>query len=115
MVYRCCGYFVSHRALKQIMPDEEVEVARGFRPYITRMKEKFGPAAETLGASFDEVCGYSTDCFRAQFGLLDDHGMLLVRGMGDTKEHPEYFRETDGDKRVKKVLEDCIGVKIGQF
>jgi hypothetical protein len=37
------------------MPDEDVEVVRGFRPYITRMKEKFGPATETLGASFDEV------------------------------------------------------------
>jgi hypothetical protein len=98
------------------MPDEDVEVARGFRPYITRMKEKFGPAAETLGVSFDEVFVDTRPiALELSSDSLDDTGMLLVRGMGDTKEHPEYFRETDGDKRVKKVLEDCIGVKIGQF
>lgn len=43
-------------------------------------------------------------------------GVILVRVDGDPSERPEIFRETDGDKRVKAVVEACLGLNnIGPF
>ena len=42
-------------------------------------------------------------------------GVIFVRVDGDPSERPEIFRETDGDKRVKAVVEACLGSNIGPF
>ena len=42
-------------------------------------------------------------------------GVILVRVDGDPVERPEFFRETNGDKRVKTVVEACLGLTICRY
>jgi hypothetical protein len=43
--------------------------------------------------------------------------LFLVRAQGDPAGYEHYFREKDGDKRVKVALESCLGhgLKLGPF
>jgi len=45
----------------------------------------------------------------------DNMGVILVRVEGDPAEGPQLFRETDGDKHVKRMVEERLGVDLGMF
>ena len=42
-------------------------------------------------------------------------GVILVRVEGDLAEGPQLFKETDGDKCVKSMVEERLGVDLGMF
>ena len=81
------------------------------------MKELLESPTNTLTASSDEL---SSDARPTELpGKSPDEdgniGEIIVRVQGDPDEQPEMFRETNGDKRVKKILEECLGVEVGPF
>ena len=118
MVLYFCGYFVAYSTLKRIMPPgETVPFMSGFRPYVRHMKVLLESPTNTLNASFDEMFSDARPISlpRKSQDEDDDVGVILVRVQGDPDERPEMFRETNGDKRVKKILEECLGVEVGPF
>jgi hypothetical protein len=48
-------------------------------------------------------------------GKEPEADLVLVRVDGDPMVRPDYFVEKDGDRRVKAVMESCLGLKIGPF
>jgi hypothetical protein len=118
MGYRFCGYFVSYNTLKKLMPsDDKIPVTSGLRPYVRQMAEMVNTPANRLDVTWDEmfrdarpveVPGRSTD-------EDDNVGVLLVRVEGDLAEGPELFRETNGDRLVKALVEERLGVDLGPF
>ena len=120
MVFYFCGYAVTFSALEQLSiarTGKTVPVLDGIHPYVTQMKQALEQPANTLGKTFDDLF---TDVRPVALPKQTpdgkaEAGVILVRVDGDPAERPEIFRETDGDKRVKKVVEMCLGIDIGPF
>jgi hypothetical protein len=120
MVFYFCGYAVTLSALERLAiarTGKTVPIVDGIEPYVTQMKRALEQPTNTLGKSFDDLF---TDVRPVALPKKTpdeeaEAGVILVRVDGDPAERPEIFRETDGDKRVKKVVEMCLGIHIGPF
>ena len=118
MVYYFCGYFVSYSTLKTLMPPHiEAPITSGFRPHVRRMAELVNSPANTLNVTWEEVFRNARpiNLPRGSADEDDNMGVILVRVEGDPAEGPQLFRETDGDKRVKRMVEERLGVDLGMF
>jgi hypothetical protein len=120
MVFYFCGYAMTLSALEQLAiarTGKTVPIVDGIEPYVEEMKRALKQPINTLEKSFDDlfidvrpvVLPNKTPGGEAEAGVI------LVRVDGDPVERPEIFRETNGDKRVKKVVEACLGLTIGPF
>jgi len=120
MVFYFCGYAVTLSTLEQLAiarTGKTVPIFDGFEPYVAEMKRALEQPTNTLGMGFDDLF---TDVRPVALPKKTpdgeaEAGVILVRVDGDPAERPEIFRETNGDKRVKKVVEACFGLKIGPF
>jgi len=110
------GYTLTFDALEKMAiarTGQIVPVVHGIGPYVTQMREALNTPTNTLGESFDTLFP-AVRVVSMREGSRDTEGVVLVRGDGDDS-HPGYLVETSGDKRVKKVVEKCLGLKLGPF
>lgn len=119
MAYYICGYFLSYKTMKEKIPVEgPVHMTSGFRPYVRKMTEMVSTPPNILGATFDEMFRDSRPVTLPS-GSEDDEddnmGVILVRAEGYIDQAPELFFETDGDKLVKRVVEEHLHVELGPF
>jgi hypothetical protein len=120
MGFYFCGYVMTLSALEELAiarTGKTVPIVNGIRPYVRQMKEALESPTNTLGAGFDQLfrdVRVVTLPKKSADGEAEI-GVILVRVDGDPTERPEIFVETDGDKRVKRVVEACLGVEIGPF
>jgi hypothetical protein len=117
MIYYFCGYFISYNTLKKMMPPHiEVHITSGFWPHVRWMAELVNSPTNTLNVTwemFQDARPLSLP--RGSADEDDDMGLILVRVEGDLAEGPQLFRETDGDKRVKRIVEEHLSVDLGTF
>ena len=70
-----------------------------------------------LNATFDEMF-IESQCMTLPLGLTDEDdnmGVILVRAEGVMEWAPELCFKTDGDKLVKKMVEERLGLELGPF
>ena len=110
------GYIVRLRALEKMALDrtgKTVPIAEGIDYYVMLMKQALEPPND-LGEGYD-VIFHDTQVVpvKGPDGKAEA-GVLLVRGDTDDFESP-YLAETAGDKLVKKMVEECLGVELSKF
>ena len=88
----------------------EVPITSGFWPHVRWMAELVNSPANTLNVTwevFQDAQPISLP--RGSADEDDNMNVILVRVEGDPAEGPQIFRETDGDKRVKRMVEEHLG------
>jgi len=92
-------------------PHIEAPITSGFRPHVRRMAELVNLPTNTLNVTWEEVFrdAQPISLPRGSADEDDNMGVILVRVEGDPAEGPQLFRETDGDKRVKRMVEEHLG------
>jgi hypothetical protein len=117
MAFYFGGYLNTLKTLAMTRNGTLPRVAEGSDPYLADIEQALEKLPNSLGLDFDEL-------FRDVRGVAlpqksadekTEGGIILVRVEGDPLERPDMFRETAGDKRVKQVLEERLGVEIGPF
>jgi hypothetical protein len=114
MVYTFCGYAIPISDLQKYADHSEGVSEYSPQPYINGVTKAFDEYPHGLNATFQEV-------FRDVRVITLKSGepaLFLIRADGDPTAHPNlahYFAENAGDQRVKAVLEQCLGLKIGPF
>jgi hypothetical protein len=110
------GYTLTFDALEKMSiarTGQTVPVVHGIGPYVTQMREALNTPTNTLGESFDTLFPVVRVVSMTE-GSRDTEGVVLVRADADDT-HPGCLVETSGDKRVKMVVEKCLGLKLGPF
>jgi hypothetical protein len=110
------GYTLTFSALEKMTiarTGQTVPVVHGIGPYVAQMREALNTPTNTLGESFDALFPVVRVVPMIE-GSLNTEGVVLVRADGNDS-HPGCLVETAGDKHVKKVVESCLGLKLGPF
>lgn len=120
MVYQICGYAMSWEVLGQMAmayTGKSISMFNGKGPYVALMRELLQDSV--LKKSFDELFSDVQPVVFPKKTPEDKPvgGLMLIRGQGDPAETKGsgMFEETEKDKDVKKVAEECLRVSIGPF
>lgn len=114
--YYFAGYTLTFDALEQMSmarTGKTVSIFDGIGPYVRQMREALASPENMVGEDFDTLF-HAVRVIPMKEGSRDTEGVILVRANG-TDERPGCLLETSADKRVKAMMESCLGLKLGPF